>query len=403
MVDAKIDLPADIDIKKDSLLAKLPIVFLGFGIACLIYWLVLFKENPSRSMFSYLYAFIVVLSLALGSLIFVLVQHITRAGWSVVVRRMFETMMALLPLFILFFLPIAFYASDLFTWMHSDHIDAILQKKLGYLNEPFFLLRSFAYIFVWAALGVWFYRSSVKQDSQKDPKITYMLQALSGPSIIIFGITITFASFDWLMSLEPHWYSTMFGVYFYAGSILFALAFVTLMIIILQSNGLLSEVSGDHFHDLGKLMFGFTIFWAYISFSQFMLYWYGGIPEEIEFYSHRLEHGFETLSWAMPLIHFFIPFFLLMSRTLKRVKSVLAFNCLWIIFAHLADLYWLILPMYHDPLAHEEAFHVSLSDLLALGSIFLTVLGVYLLLLSRRKLIAIGDPRLKESLAFENF
>lgn len=403
MVDTKITLPADVDIKKDSLLAKLPLVFWGLGISCLVYWFMLFKEHPTKSMFSYLYAFIVMITLGLGCLIFVLIQHVTRAGWSVVVRRLFETMIVLLPLFLLFFLPIAFYSHDLFMWMHHDHIDAILQKKLGYLNEHFFLIRSFGYIFIWSILGFVFHRYSVKQDNSKEKKITHILQALSAPSIIIFGITITFASFDWLMSMQPHWYSTIFGVYFFAGSMLFALAFITLMILILQANGLLKNITQEHYHDLGKLMFGFTIFWAYISFSQFMLYWYGGIPEEIEFYAHRLEHGYALLSWAMPFIHFFIPFFLLMSRTLKRIKIILAFNCLWIICAHLLDLYWLIMPVYHEPSSLNHPIHLNLSLFLALGGIFLTILGSYLFVLSRHKIMAIGDPRLNESLVFENF
>lgn len=405
MVDAKIVIPSDIEIPKSSLLSKLPVVLIGAGIASLIYWLTLYQQDHGRAMVAYLYGFTVVLTLCLGSLIFVLIQHVTRAGWSVVIRRLPETVIALLPLFIIFFLPIALFAHDLFPWMHQEHIDEVLQKKVGYLNEPFFLMRSFAYLLVWSVMGVWFYRVSVAQDSSKKPELTKILQAVSAPSIILFGLSVTFASFDWLMSLQPHWYSTMFGVYFFAGSLLFALSFMTLMIMVLQKAGLLKSVTGEHFHDLGKLMFGFTVFWAYISFSQFMLYWYGNIPEEIEFYTHRLHHGWETLSWAMPVIHFFIPFFLLMSRVLKRVKLILAFNCLWIIAVHLVDLYWLIIPAYHDPNVPDGPphFHVAMVDVLAISGIFLIVLGGFLLVLSRRKVLAIGDPRLHESLAFENF
>jgi hypothetical protein len=405
VVDAKIVIPSDVEIQKSSLLSKLPIVFIGAGLACLVYWLTLFQQDHGRAMFGYLYGFTVVLTLGLGSLVFVLIQHLTRAGWSVAIRRLPETVIALLPLFIIFFLPIAIFAHDLFPWMHTEHLDEILHKKVGYLNEQFFLMRSFAYLLVWAVLGVWFYRVSVAQDISKKPELTKILQAVSAPSIIIFGLSVTFASFDWLMSLQPHWYSTMFGVYFFAGSLLFALSFMTLMILVLQKAGYLSSVTGEHFHDLGKLMFGFTIFWAYISFSQFMLYWYGNIPEEIEFYTHRLHHGWDVLSWAMPVIHFFIPFLLLMSRVLKRVKLMLAINCLWIIAVHAVDLYWLIIPAYHDPLVADGPthLHVALVDVLALLGMFSILFGGFLLVLSRRKILAVGDPRLHESLAFENF
>lgn len=405
MVDAKIIIPSDVEIPKSSLLTKLPIVLIGAGIAALVYWLTLFQGDHGRAMIGYLYGFTVVLTLALGSLIFVLIQHVTRAGWSAAIRRLPETVSALLPLFILFFIPIALFGHDLFPWMHESHIDDILRKKVGYLNERFFLMRSFGYLLVWAVMGVWFYRVSINQDDSKNKELTKTMQAVSAPAIIVFGLSVTFASFDWLMSLQPHWYSTMFGVYFFAGSMLFALSFMTLMIMMLQKAGLLKAVSGEHFHDLGKLMFGFTVFWAYISFSQFMLYWYGNIPEEVEFYTHRLHHGWDALSWAMPLIHFFIPFFLLMSRVLKRVKLVLAFNCLWIITVHVIDLYWLIIPAYNDPSVPDGPphFHVELVDVLALLGMFLIVFGGFLLVLSRRKVMAVSDPRLSESLAFENF
>src|SRR5262249_29848913 len=157
------------------------------------------------------------------------------------------------------------FGHHLFPWMHEEHLDEILLKKVGYLNEQFFLGRSFAYLLAWAIMGVWFYRVSVSQDASKKPELTKIMQAVSAPSIVIFGISLTFAAFDWLMSLQPHWYSTIFGVYYFAGSLLCAQACITLMAMVLQKAGLLTKViTGEHFHDLGKLMFGWTIFWAYI-------------------------------------------------------------------------------------------------------------------------------------------
>lgn len=397
---------AGLEIPKGSLLSKLSLLFLGVGIAALIYWSTLFQLDHGRAMFGYLFAFIVVLSLGLGSMVFVLIQHVTRAGWSVAVRRLPETAISIMPLFLLLFIPIALFMHDIFPWTHVEHMDAILQKKQGYLNENFFLIRSFGYLIIWSVMGIWFYKSSVKQDEGGRFGITRMNQAISAPGIIIFGLTLTFAGFDWVMSLQPHWYSTIFGVYFFAGSLLFALAFMTLMAMLLQSMGFLKNViTGDHYHDLGKLLFGFTIFWAYIGFSQFMLYWYGNIPEEIEFYTHRMHHGWDKISWALPVIHFFMPFFALMSRTLKRVRLVLTINCLWVITVHLVDLYWLIMPTYQDPNVHEGPphLHVAMVDVLATVGMFSLFFGAFLLVLSRNKIVPVGDPRFQESLAFENF
>ena len=404
-MDNKI-VPAEIEISKSSLLYQMPLFFFGLGIGSLIYWFILLQEDQVRGMYAYLFGFSVTLSLALGCLAFVLIQHLTRAGWSVVIRRLPEVVISLMPVFIIFFIPIALLAHDIFPWLHSDHIDAILSKKSGYLNERFFLIRSFSYLVIWSVMGVWFYPLSIAQDDGKKFELTKYLQAASAPAIVIFGLSLTFASIDWLMSLQPHWYSTMFGVYFFAGCLLFALSFVTLMSMILQKAGLLKDIITDeHYHDLGKLMFGFTIFWAYIAFSQFMLYWYAAIPEEIEFYTQRLEGIWGILSWSLPIRNFFVPFFGLMSRALKRVKLVLTINCIWIIVVHFIDLYWLILPTYSDPQLHAgpPPFQLTVTDLLATAGMLSIFIGCFLFVLSRRKIVAVGDPRLKESLAFETF
>lgn len=398
----KLTIPTEVDVDKSSLLNKVPLVLLGLGLVMLTYLSTLFHLDPSRTMFSYLFAFTVVLSLSLGSLGFVMIQHLTRAGWSVVLRRIPETAVGILPLFILLFIPIALFAHDIFPWLHADHLDEVLSRKVDYLNEPFFLLRAAIYFVTWSVLGLWFYLTSLAQDGGGKYKYTSWMQAVSAPGIVMYGFTLTFASIDWIMSLQPHWYSTIFGVYFFAGCLLSALSFMTLMAMVLQSAGLLPKaITGEHYHDLGKLNFGFTIFWAYIGFSQFMLYWYANIPEEIEFYTHRMHHGWGIISWSLPFIHFVVPFLALLSRALKRVKTILAVNCLWIIMVHMVDLYWVIMPAYRDA-EGQSHLHITLSDGLALFGLILVFLGVYLTLLSRKKVAPVGDPRLAESLAFEN-
>lgn len=405
-METTVSLPQDVFIGKRSVLYRLPIVLFALGLGAILYWGALYGADPARAMFGYLYGFIVVLTLALGSLGFVLIQHLTRAGWCIVVRRIPEAVIALMPLLVIFFIPIALSMHDIFPWTHHEHIDEILTKKLGYLNENFFLMRSFGYLLLWSLMGVWLYRSSVSQDAGHRFDISRRLMALSAPGIILFGLSLTFAAFDWLMSLQPHWYSTIFGIYFFAGCFLFALSFMTLIAMALQKTGLLKNaITPEHYHDLGKLMFGFTVFWAYISFSQFMLYWYAGIPEEIEFYTHRMHNGWGPLSWAIPVFHFIIPFLLLMSRFLKRIKIVLAFNCLWVIGMHLADLYWLILPTYVDPTVEHGPTHlqVKMVDVLGVTGLLFIFVAFFLFVLGRQKVIPIGDPRLVESMTFENF
>lgn len=395
-----------IELSNKSLLSRLPLLFVGLGLGAMIYWASLMQTEHARAMYGYLFGFIAVLSLALGCMVFILLQHITKAGWSVSIRRIAEVSISLMPLFIIFFIPIALSIHEIFPWTHAEHIDEILSKKLPYLNEKFFLARSFAYLLIWALIGVVFYRLSVAQDKGGGHEPTKTMQIISAPCIILFGLSLTFASFDWIMSLQPHWYSTIFGVYFFAGCLLFGLAFMTLISMLLQKNGYLkTSITKEHYHDLGKLMFGFTVFWAYIAFSQFMLYWYGNIPEEIEFYTHRLHHGWEIISWAMPVSHFFIPFLALMSRFLKRKKLVLAINCIWVILVHLVDLYWLIIPAYSDPKigSGPEHLHLSLFDVLPLLGLGFIFLGAFFFVLGRKKILAVGDPRLPESLAFENF
>ena len=232
-------------------------------------------------------------------------------------------------------MPIAYLGHDLFPWSHVEHLDEVLLKKAPYLNMQFFMIRAAIYFVIWTVIGVWFYKKSLQQDT--DSSVTRKLWKWSALSIVLFALSISFASFDWLMSLQPHWYSTVFGVYFFAGSFLAGLAFMGLML--MKST---VPVTKEHYQDLGKLLFGFTVFWAYIGFSQFMLYWYANIPEETEFYLMRLENGWAGISWALLLTNFLIPFFLMMSRHAKRNPKVFTLGCVWIMLAHFLDIYWLV-------------------------------------------------------------
>jgi hypothetical protein len=365
---------------------------LGFGLAS--------PAARPQLWHSWLVGALFVLSLALGCLFFVLVQHATQAGWSVVVRRLAEHGMATLPWLALLFAPLVFGLGDLFHWSHAEAVaaDPLLAWKRPYLNVPFFLLRTAIYFAVWCGLALHFGRLSRRQDTTGDPELSRRLRRASAPALLLFALTLTFAAFDWLMSLDPHWYSTIFGVYFFAGSAVAAFGFLALAAIGARRSGLLDGiVSAEHVHDLGKLLFAFVAFWAYIAFSQFLLVWYGNLPEEVGFYSARLAGSWRAASVLLALGHFVLPFFFLLPRTVKRNEVALAAGAAWMLGMHLLDLHWLVLPNLHP--AGWAPSPLDGAALIGSAGVFLAAFGWSL---RRQALVPLRDPRLPESLVFEN-
>ncbi len=358
-------------------------------------------EARAQLWHSWLVGSLFVLSVALGGLFFVLLQHATQAGWSVVVRRLAENAMATLPYLALLFAPLLLLGmGDLFHWSHADAVasDPLLAHKRAYLNVPFFVLRTLVYFAVWSGLAIRFGRLSRLQDSTGDHEITRRLRRASAPGLLLFALTVTFASFDWLMSLDPHWYSTIFGVYFFSGAMVAIFAFLALVTIAARRAGLLVEViSTEHLHDLGKLLFAFVAFWAYIGFSQFFLIWYSNLPEETVFFAVRLNGSWRAATLLLALGHFVVPFFFLLPRTIKRNTAALAAAAGWLLFMHLLDLHWLVMPN-----LHPEGMGLSLLD----GTTLIGSVGVFIAAfgwsLRRQALVPLGDPRLPESLLFEN-
>ena len=289
---------------------------------------------------------------------------------------------------------------DLFHWTHSDAVahDRLLQVKEPWLNEGGFRLRAVVYFAVWTGLALFFRNSSRRQDASGDEALSRRMARFSPPAIALFALTLTFAGFDWLMSLDPHWYSTMFGVYFFAGTIVCAFAALTVLTLALDFAGYFRGViTGEPLHDLGKLLFAFTVFWAYIAFSQFFLIWYANIPEETGWFLHRLEGSWRPATMALAIGHFAIPFFFLMPRTIKRNRVLLLLGALWMLAMHLWDIYWLVMPNLH----HEGVSFALLdvTSILGVGGLFVAVVSW---LLGRGALLPTRDPRLVESLAFEN-
>lgn len=397
-------LPASaLDLPRDHSWNRLPAIGLGLAALGLGGSLAIGLGDPAaraQLWHSWLVGALFVLSLALGGLFFVLVQHATQAGWSVVVRRIAENAMATLPFLALLFAPLLFGLGELFHWSHADAVaaDPLLRHKAPYLNAPFFVARTAACFAVWSALAIWFGRLSRQQDRSGDHEITRRLRRASAPGLVLFALTVTFAAFDWLMSLDAHWYSTIFGVYFFSGSMVAIFAFMSLLAIAARRAGLLVDiVTAEHMHDLGKLLFAFVAFWAYIGFSQFFLIWYGNLPEETHYFAVRLTGSWRAASIVLALGHFVVPFFVLLPRTIKRHRALLAATAGWLLVMHYLDLYWLVTPG-----LHPEGVAPNVLDVTALigsAGVFAAAFGWSM---RRQALVPLRDPRLPESLLFDN-
>lgn len=360
---------------------------------------------------SYLLNYCYVLSIALGALFFVMLQHAVRAGWSVSVRRLAEFMTTSLPLLAVLFLPMLIPVlagmEGVYEWSSSEavaHDDThLLEHKQPYLNVPFFIVRCAIYFGVWVLLGRFFFRKSVEQDTTGDVSATHAMQWWSPIGILAYAITVTFFAIDALMSLNPHWFSTIWGVYFFSGSMVAFFATLALVIYILQHAGRLTRaVTVEHYHDIGKLAFGFVVFWAYIKFSQYMLIWYANIPEETVWYHARqMNDWWIGVSLVLLFGHFVAPFLALISRWPKRRTHTLAFASVWLLLMHWIDLYYIVMPPIFPPHGeHGAPLHLSdFALLVGLGGLFVFAI---VRPMSRHALVPTRDPRLHESLAFEN-
>jgi hypothetical protein len=358
-------------------------------------------EHGAETFFrSYLVSLMFFLSLALGGLFFVLITHLLRAGWSVALRRLAETLawgvLPLTPLAAVLLLGL----HELYEWTHADVVaaDALLQHKRPYLNENFFMLRLGAYFLVWNFLGLFYLRRSLTQDRTRDPGITVQLEKLAGPAIIFYAMSVTFAAVDLIMTLYPHWYSTMYGVYYFAGSVLAFFSLVPLIMAGLQRAGKLRGiVSTEHYHDMGKLMFAFVVFWAYIAFSQYFLIWYGNIPEETGWYKLRQSGPWAGVGLLLLFGHFIVPFLWLMSRHPKRRRITLLVAAVWLLAMHWFDLFYLVIP---ESRPQGPLFSpMDLACFVGLGGLFFAAVRWRL---GRSPLVPVGDPRIDESLRFEN-
>jgi hypothetical protein len=335
---------------------------------------------------------------AICGIFFTAISHITGSHWSITVRRLAENFSRFLPFgFILLALLVFLGVHDIYEWSHTDVVakDHLLMHKSGWLNEPFFPVRLVVIASIWILFGHLFLKNSTAQDETKDVEISLKNNKLSAGFLLVFAITFSIVAYDLLMSLTPHWFSTIWAVYIFAGIYQSTFAVMLIFIAHFKKNGFYGgSVNENHIHDLAKFMMSFCIFWAYIGFSQFMLIWYANLPEETFFYELRLMGGWTTISYALPFIKFIIPFLLLVNRPNKRDINFLAKISMWILFTEIVELHWIVFP------SNFESFDI-ISLLMSFGG-SIGVLGLFgftvLKGMEKSKMIPVGDPRLEECL-----
>ncbi len=373
---------------------------LGIGLVGIILSGIGYFTDPGHFFHSYLVSFVYWVTIGLGALFFTMLHHLTNARWSVVMRRLSENVMSALPLMAVFALPLLFGLHDLYHWSHAEAVaaDPILQSKAPYLNPTFFVIRMVFYFVVWFLLTWQLNKVSNQQDKGGTEDYRFKMRKVSAPGMLLFALTTTFAAFDWLMSLDPHWYSTIFGAYVYAGAFLSGLAFFVVAAAYQRRQGHLKDIiTVEHYHDTGKLMFAFVIFWGYMAFSQYFLIWYANIPEETVWFLERWEGGWRGMSFVIIFGHFAIPFLALIFRATKRNVTGLTVVSLWILAMHWVDLHWVVFPnlYHHGP-------HFSWMDVTTMAGIG----GIFLWYFWRRQvarpLVPVGDPGLERSIQFTN-
>jgi hypothetical protein len=345
---------------------------------------------------AYLSAYIFWIGIPVGCLALLMLHHLVGGRWGFMIQRVLEAAIQTLPLMALLFIPLFFGFSDLYPWARTEVVaaDPLLQQKAAYLNIPFFVARTVAYFAVWIVLGRLLVTWSLQQDRTADDTLTLRLQRLSGPGLVLYGLTVSFAAIDWIMSLEPKWYSTIFGMIFMVSFGLAALALAILATRFLASEKPLSQVVlPDRWHDLGNLLLALVMFWAYLNFSQFLLIWSENLAEEIPWYLHRIGGGWEWVAIALILFQFALPFVLLLSRNTKRNSQTLAVVAGAILFMHWLDTLWMVAPSFYP-----ARFHIHWLDIAAPVGVGGLWLATFIGYLKARSLVPLHDPRFTEIL-----
>jgi hypothetical protein len=355
-------------------------------------------KSPELFYYSYLMSFLLVLGLTLGSLGLVMLQHLTTGHWGIVIRRPLESATRTLPLIAVFFLPIAFFGMKYLygAWLNPEEVqkEPLSEFQQTYLTARRFGLRAVIYFVIWLALMFIFNRLSKQQDiNPADRSLRRRLKMLAGPGLILYVFAMSFAAFDWVMSLSPHWASTIYGFIFVAGQLISSMSLMIAVVVLLARTEPYSGIlQARHLHDLGNLLLTFVMLWAYFDFSQLLIIWSGNLPEEITFYRTRLYGAWGVVAVIVLVFHFFIPFFLLLSQNLKRSIKILPKVALWLILMRLVDLFWMTRPEFTS---RALPTWLDLVLPIALGGLWL---GLFSFNLKQLPLLPLGDPKLAEAI-----
>jgi hypothetical protein len=352
--------------------------------------------------FSYLVAYAYAVSVATGALIFLMTCHAMRAGWPVAVRRFVEAIVAVFPWLAVLFVPLCLGLGFLYPWLHLDRFAdleerALVARKTPYLNVPAFLGRAAVFFAIWMVTAWLLRRWSLAKDADPEAEVEPKLHRLSAVALPAVALATSFAAFDWLMSLTPLWFSTMYPVYFFAGGFLSALATLTILTYLARESGLLPAINESHFYALGRLLLAFTIFWAYAAFFQFMFIWIGNRPDEVDYYLLRVRGGWRVMTAVLVVGQFVVPFCLLLNYRLKRRGRALATIAAFILAAHYVDVHWLVAPT-----ARADRFPLHWLDLAALLAVGGSSVAVALFGLRGHHVVPIHDPKLPEALRYQS-
>jgi hypothetical protein len=351
---------------------------------------------PERAWANLLLANYYLLGLGLAAIIFIAMMYVSNAGWATAIRRVPEAMTSVIPLAAFVMLLLMFGIHHLYEWSHPDVVahDHLLQEKTAWLNVPFFVVRTIIYLALWTSFAMYIVKLSRKQDTNGNIKSYTRSKTASAIFLVVFAITFSLASMDWIMSLEPHWYSTIFGIYNIIGTFLNGLAVITLIVILLKRMGPFEHVvTSDHLHSLGKLIFAFSTFWMYIWFSQYLLIWYSNIPEEATYMVHRQEGSWLVFTIVNVVFNWAIPFIALLPAWTKKSEGFLLRVCIIIMIGRWIDLFWMIIPPFM-----KDAPVVNIWELAPLMSAISGFFYITFKVLSKHNLLPVNDPMLVESL-----
>ena len=351
--------------------------------------------NQSAIIPAYLVGAMYVVGISVTALFFSALQFLVRAGWSASLRRIPEMMGWFAQFSIVILLPILLFRNTFFHGIED------IPSKAPYTNTPFFIVRVIGYCLFWFWMHRYIVGNSIKQDDASDYAPTVKNYKRSALFVLGYALTITFAAFDLMMALEPHWFSTIFGLYYFAGNFVATLSVLALLVMSVMNTGELKGfINKEHMHDLGKLMFAFTIFWTYIHFSQYFLIWYSNLPEETFYYIDRTKDGWEIMGWSSLVLHFIVPFALLLRQDVKRNQLVMKAAACVLLFAHFIDLSWIIIPGYR----HHGIPHFDVFALIAAGGMVLLFMGILLFFTAKRMNavsgVAHNDPYIRESVEY---